>query len=175
MKREVVEILKTVATAAIGALIIIQFVIPTTVFGSSMEPNFSDRDYVILYRQAYVGDKKPEKGEIVVFRSHLKDERGANKKLIKRVIATAGDRIAVRDGKVFLNGELLEEEYIKDGVTSGEVKSLTVPEGMVFCMGDNRQNSQDSRHREIGMVSEKDIMGRVVFRLLPAGKFGKIE
>lgn len=174
MKREVVEVIKTIATAAIGALIIIQFVIPTTVFGNSMEPNFSDRDYVVLVRQAYYGDKSPERGDIVVFQSHLKEANGAEKKLIKRVIAVEGDRIAVKDGKVYLNGKVLEEDYTKDGITSGEVKSVTVPKGMVFSMGDNRLNSTDSRHREVGMVDKSQLLGKVVFRLLPIGEFGRV-
>ena len=175
MKREAVEAIKTVATAAIGALIIIQFIIPTTVFGNSMEPNFSDRDYVVLYRQAYIGDRTPCRGDIIVFKSHLKDENGADKRLIKRVIAVAGDKIAVKDVKVYLNDEILEEDYLKDGVTNGEVRSITVPDGTVFCMGDNRLNSKDSRHREVGMVPEDEVMGKVVMRLLPVRKFGVIE
>ena len=175
MKREAVEIIKILASAAMGALIIIQFVTPMTVFGNSMEPLFSDRDYVVLYRHAYMRDKTPQRGEIVVFRSHLLDKDGSNKKLVKRVIAVEGDKISIEDGDVFLNGELLEEDYVKDGVTSGNVRPVTVPEGKVFCMGDNRLYSQDSRHSEVGMISEKDILGKVIFGLLPVKKAGKIE
>lgn len=175
MKQNIAEIVKTVATAAMGALIIMQFVVPTTVFGNSMEPNFSDRDYVLLEKQAYAGEKEPERGDVIVFKSHLKEKDGKDMKLIKRVIGVEGDKIAVKDGKVYVNGEALKEEYIKDGTTSGEVKPVTVPKGSVFCMGDNRLHSVDSRYREVGFIDKSDIIGKVFMRLLPFDKIGLVK
>ena len=169
------EWLKALTSAAVAAFIVVQFVMPTTVSGESMEPSFEDKDYLLINRQAYLGNRTPQRGDVIVFNSHLKDEQGRDKKLIKRVIAAAGDKVLVQDGKVYISGEELKEDYLKDGYTNGDVGPVTVPEGSVFCMGDNRLHSTDSRYLEVGFIDEEEIVGKVIFRLYPFDKFGKIR
>ena len=172
MRENVKEWLKAILTAVVVALIVVQFVVPTTVYGVSMEPTFKSSDYLLISKQAYSGDRSPQRGDVIVFTSHMKDENGENKKLIKRVIALPGETVEVTDGKVYINGKELKESYTKDGTTNGTVYSVEVPEGRVFCLGDNRLHSTDSRFLEVGFVHEEDIVGKVVFRIYPFDRIG---
>lgn len=174
-KENIKEWTKAVISAAAVALIVTQFILPTSVYGISMEPGFEHKDYLLVSRQAYSGNRRPDRGDVIVFQSHLPDKTtGETKKLIKRVIAVPGDTIAVEDGKVYINGKVSEEDYTKDGITNGNVAPVIVPEGSYFCMGDNRLHSTDSRFLEVGFVEEKDIIGKVFFRVYPFKKFGMI-
>ncbi len=94
---------------------------------------------------------------------------------IKRVIGLPGDHIKIEDGNVYRNGKKLIENYIPEGVvTNGKTYSdVVVPEGYVFLMGDNRENSTDSR--EFGCIPISKIESKVAFRFWPLNKFGKIE
>ena len=97
---------------------------------------------------------------------------------IKRIIGVAGDHIEIKDGKVFLNNEELEEKYLDDGVITdlgayGVYQDVVVPEGYIFVMGDNRSHSTDSRC--FGCVPISKIEGKVWIRFWPFSKFGKIE
>ena len=94
---------------------------------------------------------------------------------IKRVIAVQGDHIKIEDGKVYLNYEELDEPYLRDGVKteSNLITELTVPEGYVFAMGDNREHSTDCR--AFGCIPVDKIESKVLFRFWPFSKFGKIE
>lgn len=94
---------------------------------------------------------------------------------IKRVIGVAGDHIKIEDGKVYRNGELLDEPYLQEGIsTYGKTYSdIIVPEGTVFAMGDNREHSTDCR--DFGCIPLEKIESRVAFRFWPLNKFGKIK
>ena len=137
-----------------------------------MQPTFYSNDYVIVSRQAYNLFGDVERGDVIVFKSDLVDENGEQKHLIKRVIAVGGDTIEIRDGYVYLNGERLDERYVAEEGISGEMGSVTVEEGKMFVMGDNRRVSQDSRSPELGQVEESSIVGKVVLRIYP---FDSIE
>ena len=82
--------------------------------------------------------------------------------------------VAVEGGKVYINGKETDDDYTKDGITNGEVAPVVVPEGSVFCLGDNRLHSTDSRFLEVGFVKEDTIEGKAFFRVYPFSKFGKI-
>lgn len=166
LKKEILDWIKTIITAVVLAFIITTFVRPTLVNGVSMFPTLDHNNYLLLYKMAYVGDKIPSRGDIVVFRSHLLTEDGKEKDLVKRVIGVAGDHVIIDSGRVFINGQELYEFYINGDFTDGEVDEI-VPEGHVFAMGDNRPNSKDSRHPDVGMVPEEDIVGKVFIRLFP--------
>ncbi|MGF6376475.1 signal peptidase I [Clostridiales Family XIII bacterium PM5-7] len=168
------EWIKDIIIAVVIAVIVIQFIKPTIVKESSMEPNFYANDYVFVSKQSYTFSE-PERGDVVVFHSELKQENGDEKLLIKRVIGVAGDTIDVKDDKVYLNGVELEEDYTKEEQTTGEVEGLVVPEGQVFCMGDNRRVSIDSRYPEVGCVEIDEIVGKVVLRIWPFSEFGLIK
>ena len=95
---------------------------------------------------------------------------------IKRVIGLPGEHIQIKDGKVYINGEQLKEEYLADDVitdaNNGQFIDLVVPEGTVFAMGDNRENSIDCRN--FGCIPYEKIEGKVVFRFWPLNVFGKV-
>ena len=174
MKENRKEWLKAITNGIVAAVIVIQFIMPTKVEGISMEPNFEGGDYLLVSKQAYTNGKTPQRGDVVVFVSHQKDQDGKYKKLIKRVIALPGDMVAVEGGKVYINGKETDDDYTKDGITNGEVAPVVVPEGSVFCLGDNRLHSTDSRFLEVGFVKEDTIEGKAFFRVYPFSKFGKI-
>lgn len=154
----------SIKLAAVVLTLIISFVCkPFTVQGDSMNPTLMDGDRLAgwsVYNEI-------NRGDIVVI--SLPDSK--HKLIIKRVIAVGGDSIDIdfHTGKVLVNGEELNETYIYDKTyLSYDMQfPLTVPEGKVFVMGDNRNNSIDSRSSEIGLVDENYIVGKTVIRLSP--------
>ena len=170
-----IEWIKDIVIAIIIAIVIVQFIKPTIVKESSMEPNFYANDYLFISKMAYKFDKTPKKGDVIVFHSNLTTDTGKKKLLIKRVIGLPGDTIDIKDGKVYINGKTDKQSYTMSGETSGSIDGLTVPKGKLFCMGDNRDVSIDSRYPEVGFVSESKVVGRVVFRIFPFNKIGVIK
>ena len=185
MNENLKEWLKDVLFAVLIAFLILQFFMPTVVKESSMENTLIENDYLIISKKAYKIFGDCERGDVIVFQSSIpmtaEDEQGLTlsrsryKLLVKRVIAVGGDTISIAGGYVYVNGERVDEPYLKDGYTNGTLSETAVPEGYVFCMGDNRLVSRDSRDPSVGMVSVDSIKGKVVLRVFPAKKFGKIE
>ncbi len=140
------------------------------VSGSSMANTLHHRDSLLMVNAFY---NEPQYGDIIVVR------RDNAEPLIKRVIALEGDTVSIdpETEKVYLNGEVLEEPYL-DTTTPplyGFTGPYTVPKDSVFVMGDNRDDSHDSRDLDgIGAVHEDDILGKAVFRIMPFSKFGEI-
>ena len=101
-------------------------------------------------------------------------EFGSKESYIKRVIGVAGDHVLIEDGKVYVNGEELEEEYLRDGIKTETTvyNDIIVPEGYVFAMGDNRPDSKDCR--AFGCVPIDKIESKVLIRFWPFNKFGKV-
>ncbi|WP_027399600.1 signal peptidase I [Anaerovorax odorimutans] len=168
------EWIKDIVIAIIVAIIIIQFVKPTIVKEMSMQPTLYENNYIFLSKQAYLF-KEPKEGDIIVFHTDLKREDGKEKLLIKRIIGLPGDVINIDDGKVYVNDELLDEPYILEPYTSGQVENQKVPEDSLFVMGDNRQYSKDSRDPSVGFVQIDKIVGKAVFRLYPFNEIGIIH
>ncbi len=166
------EWIKDISISIICAAVILSFIKPTIVKEHSMENTLHENDYLFISRQAYRLFGDVERGDIIIFPSSIKTSGGKTKTLIKRVIAIPGDKIAIRNEQVILNGEVLEEEYTKDGKTKTEMDEITIPAGKVFVMGDNRQNSSDSRSKNVGLVDIDSIMGKAVFRLFPFSGIG---
>ena len=113
--------------------------------------------------------EQPKRGDIIVFHTELKTETGSEKLLIKRIIGLPGDVIDIEDGLVYLNGELLEEDYIPAGGTMPhDARShFEVPEDSLFCLGDNRGVSKDSRYSDVGYIKIDEVVGKAVIRLYP--------
>ncbi len=135
---------------------------------------FYENNYIFISRQAYRFDE-PKRGDIIVFHSDLKTQTGKEKLLIKRIVAIPGDVVNIADGKVMINGELQTEDYTLEAYTSGWVSDVEVPEDSLFVMGDNRQNSTDSRDSGVGFVAYDDIVGKAFFRLYPFNKIGSLN
>ncbi|HAF60466.1 MAG TPA: signal peptidase I [Clostridiales bacterium UBA9856] len=166
--------IRDMAIALIIGLLLTQLIKPTIVREHSMEATLQEYDYIILNRQAYLFSE-PKVGDIIVFHTDLVQSNGKEKLLIKRVIGLPGDRIFISDGKVYRNGEPLDEPYTLDGYTASEMEEVVVPEDSLFVMGDNRQNSIDSRDSSVGFVSYDSILGKAIIRLYPFNKIGLIR
>lgn len=133
------------------------------VIGPSMQPTFNNKD-VIFLEKVSTETGHINRGEIVVFNSKDKN----NDIYIKRVIGIEGDKIEIKDGKVYLNGQSLAENYLsQDTITEPNSfnRSYVIPKGCIFVLGDNRENSTDSRI--IGSINIKDVKGHVIFRAYP--------
>jgi signal peptidase I len=133
----------------------------------SMVPKLLVGDRVFVNKFVY-RFWEPERGDIVVFQS----VEGEGEDLIKRVIGAPGDRVAIINGVLHVNGEPQEESYVRDGrpLDSGPNGPTRVPEGEVFVMGDNRANSRDSRF--FGPVPVENIEGEAFFRFWPPSRIG---
>ena len=142
------------------------------VSGSSMFSTLVDGDYLLLINRPLCGEL--EQGDIVVASmERFKD----GEPIVKRVVATEGQTVDIdfRAGIVYVDGVALEEEYIytPTHLAEGMEFPLVVEEGCLFLMGDNRGDSRDSRAPEIGLVDEREILGRAVFLLMPGTGIGE--
>ena len=160
-----------IVALAICVVLFLFFVRVIDVKGTSMVPTLQNADKILVSGLFY----KPKAGDIVVFK---KDQYNPNKALVKRVIATEGQTINMdfENGVVYVDGEPIEEDYIND-LTKTKLDFIgpqTVPEGCVFCMGDNRNMSTDSRKREIGMIDSRLILGKVYMVIFPIDSFGSV-
>lgn len=173
VKKEIFEWIKVFALAIVFAFLITQFIKPTLVRGESMYSTLEEGDYLIINRMAYKFGE-PERGDIIVFESNLQQDDGTSKDLVKRVIGIGGDTVKIENSKVYVNGEELNEPYIGDEITEGNIDTV-VPEGTVFVLGDNRDISLDSRYDKVGFINESDILGKVFVRLYPFNKIGLLE
>ena len=173
IKKEIIEWIKVFALAIVFAFIITQFIKPTLVRGDSIYSTLEEGDYLIINRMSYKF-KEPERGDIIVFESDLKQEDGSTKDLVKRVIGIGGDTVKIKNSKVYVNDEELNEPYIHDEITEGDVDTI-VPEGSVFVLGDNREISLDSRYDNVGFINESDILGKVFVRLYPFNRISLLD
>ncbi len=139
--------------------------------GRSMVPTLADGDKLIVWAAGY----HPACGDIVIVDGYTTYGRP----LVKRVIAKGGDTISIdyNTGAVTVNGELLDEPYIAEATHLGfDVEfPYTVPDGKLFVMGDNRNESLDSRSTSVGCIDERDILGKVLLRFMPISGFGVVK
>ena len=134
--------------------------------GDSMKPTLQDGDRLVLSAVT----EEYTYGDIVVIDRYTDDP------LIKRVVAVAGDTVEITDDcRLCVNGVVQTEDYIMGQTVRRDMREpIVVPEGYVFVLGDNRTWSKDSRMKEIGPVSVKDIVGKVVYRVWPIGALGDV-
>ena len=160
-----------VMTILIFFLILNTFIFNAVIPSSSMEKTINPNDRVIGLKSAY-WFSDVERKDIVIFNSA---EEG--RYLVKRVIGLPGDKIEINDGCVYVNGEKLNEDYLKqqDVTSNGTIKEpFIVPDDCYFMLGDNRLNSLDARYWENKFISKKDIIAKVIFRYYPFDNIGKV-
>jgi signal peptidase I len=161
-RRSVVwEWVETIVIALILALILRTFVVqPYEVHLSSMVPTLMEGDFILVSKLAYkLGTA--QRGDVVVFIP----PNGSDRDYVKRVIGLPGETIDIQDGLVKINGTPLVEPYAKGQTTGGRYNHLEIPQGTVFCMGDNRLNSSDSRN--FGPVSISSLEGKTILLFWP--------
>lgn len=155
-----------IVVAAVAVLVATIWMPVLQIYGGSMTPTLNEGDIVVSIKGS---DFEP--GDLVAF--YL-----GNKILVKRCIAGPGQWVNIdEDGNVYVDDKLLEEPYLTEKSLGGSNIELPyqVPDNRYFCMGDHRSTSVDSRHKEIGCVSEEQIVGKIVFRVFPFGGFGKLK
>ncbi|MFA6307809.1 MAG: signal peptidase I [Patescibacteria group bacterium] len=156
----VFEIVKVVLISLAIILPIRLFLVqPFYVEGASMEPTFYQNEYLIIDEISYRFNEV-QRGEVIIF----KNPKDTKSYFIKRVIALPGETVAIKDGQVFIDEEILEEPYIENLATDSH-EPITLGDNEYFAMGDNRTNSLDSR--VIGPVHKDYIIGRVWIRGWP--------
>ena len=148
--------------------------------GSSMEPNFNHGDLVFINKlSTSVGS--PDYGDVVICKL---EEGSGYEYIIKRVIGQPGDEIDIVENEddedvydLYVNGEYIEEDFLGEPMmTDGNIEyPFEVPENSYFVMGDNRNESLDSRKESVGAIHKDDLMGKVVLRLYPFSDFGLID
>lgn len=172
MFKNILKLLATVLIAAIFSFVLITYVGERTkVSGHSMEPHLHDYDQVLLDKLTY-RFQDPKRYEIIVFPG----PEGGDQFFVKRVIALPGETVKITKGKVYVNNKEVKD-YSKDHTTDPcELKTeLHLKSDEYFVLGDNRDNSNDSRYKEVGPVKRSKIIGRIIFRLYPWKSAGVIR
>ena len=164
--RDLYEWVQALVCSVLAVVLLFTFVVRLIgVDGHSMVPTLQDGDRLLVLNSLW--DDDYQHGDIVV----LRKDTFMEEPIVKRVIATEGQTVDIdfAAGNVYVDGELLEEDYINEPtyVEEGTEFPLTVPEGSIFVMGDNRNHSSDSRSSDLGTVDTRYVIGRVVFLLFP--------
>ena len=198
--RLVRELVETALIAALIYVAIRALILPYEVEGASMSPNLHNSDRLLVSRQSYLhldvngvfgflpwvdgsGSHEiypfgqPERGDVIVF--HPPVTPASNQPYVKRIVGLPGERVTFERGFVYVDRVKLDETYIDGAITSCDrqaacdLAGTVVPDGMVFVLGDNRQNSADSR--EFGFVDVDSIIGQAIFTNWPIDDFGPVS
>ena len=177
MKKIIKEILDTSVYLLVVLLLtylVITFVGQRTVVsGASMEETLSDGDNLIVDKISY-RFSEPKRFDIIVFPFQYADETY----YIKRVIGLPGETVRIDDaGNIFINGEILDENYGREVIEwpGRAFEEITLAPDEYFVLGDNRNNSSDSRDASVGNIRKSDIIGRAWVRIWPLAKFGVLK
>lgn len=158
-----------VIALALCVILYLFLITPHEVVGISMDPNFKHGEYLIANKLVYKYSE-PERGDVIIFK------HSATQDYIKRIIALPGEKVALRDGHFYINGEMLDEaQYLASTVTTNggvslqEGEEIVIGDGEYFVAGDNRTKSSDSR--SFGTIEEDSIKGRAWIVYFPFNQF----
>lgn len=173
------EFIQSIVLALSVFVLIYLFVAqPNEVKGSSMFPNFVDKEFLLTEKLSYQFND-PQRGDVVIFKAPASESCSAEGcEYIKRVIGIPGDRVMVKDGSVYLNGSLLDQSFLPSGVVTEEEEymkegiELVVPDEQYLCFGDNRPNSRDGR--AFGPINRDSIVGKAFLKYWPLNSIGLI-
>ena len=166
--REILEWVWSIAVALVIALVLRNYVVTfVRVDGSSMFPTLTDEDRLIVIRLGYT----PKQGDIVIL--NPPSGRGP---YIKRVIGMPGQTVTIENGYVYIDGEKQVEDYVSSPTyPKGLNDRFEVPEGYVMVLGDNREDSHDSRADDVGLIKFENVLGKAVVRVWPLNKLGPVN
>ena len=161
------EIVVTLVFAAVVAIMMFQTV---TMQESSMEPTISVGDRFFINRAVY-HFSSPQRGDLIVFRTNASDDAALH---IRRVIALPGETVQITGGRILINGESYKEGKDFPAISNPGLAAspVTLESGEYFVLGDNRNNSEDSRYADIGLVNKRYIAGKIWFTCAPFEKLG---
>lgn len=171
--RELLSLLGYLAVVLVITYVIVNFVgVRTEVIGTSMTPTLADGDQLIVEKVSYYFSE-PKRYDIIVF-PYLEEP---DKHYIKRIIGLPGETVQIIDGYVYINGELLDEHYGNEVMNNAGIASdpIVLGEDEYFVLGDNRNNSEDSRYAAVGNIKRSDIDGRAWVRIWPFDSFGILK
>lgn len=169
------KVIKWIVDLVVVAFIALFFTIymceETDIVGDSMSPALNDGQVVLINKMAYkLGE--PDRFDVIVYKSHTNDEQY----VVKRIIGLPGETVKIEDSKIYINGELIEDEYFAGKYESGHADSeIKIAGDEYFVLGDNRNLSEDSRFNYIGNIKEDDIVGKAWLISSPFGEIGFIK
>ena len=176
--KEIFEWVQAIVVALVIAMFLRTYIFTLVdVSGSSMVPTLHDRDKLFVWRAGY----EPEVGDIVIFRPAGREDTP----YVKRVIATEGQSVDIKYNEyegcadVYVDGKKLEEDYINEKISYSRmgdgIYPCVVPDDCMFVLGDNRNNSSDSRLSSVGMVTKESVIGKALVRLWPFNAIGGLK
>lgn len=169
----VIWIVEILAVILLSYVIVAFGMVKTSMVGESMSPTLADSESIIVNKLSY-RFKSPKRFDVIVFKQNGNEHSYYN---IKRVVGLPGETIQIKDGAIYIDGELLEEEYNVEPMNNGGLakEPITLDAGEYFVLGDNRNGSEDSRYANVGAIIREDIVGKAWIRVNPFQFVSKIN
>ncbi len=171
--REILSMAAYIAVVLLMTFLVVKYVGQrTTVAGESMMNTLYDEDNLLVDKISY-RFHDPERFDIIVFPYQYEE----NTYYIKRIIGLPGETVRIDDGDIFINGELLEENYGREEMVNAgrAAEEIQLDDDEYFVLGDNRNHSEDSRFDDVGNIKRSDIIGRAFIRIWPFSRFGLLK
>ena len=173
MKSILLWVFEIAVVLVLAAVVSIFFCQSIVMQEGSMEPTLATQDKILINKVIYK-IKEPQRGDIIAFKNSPEDHASIH---IKRVIGLPGEKIQIKDGQILINGKTYMEKKDFPQMSNGGLAEQTITLGKdeYFVLGDNRNNSEDSRYGDVGNVKKKYIVGKLWFVISPRSKFGFLE